>query len=115
MLGLSALSCRAKESRWSSDSRVGCFKGDATHVQRDCNASNKMCKQMSGRCNQSKSWSMSEPPILGKGKGKENQGKSKVLSRGIKSENKSAKGSCEGKMLKRDKLTMRTRRGFTRN
>ena len=40
---------------------------------------------------------MSEPSISGKGKGKENQGKSKGLSRGTKSENKSAKGSCEGK------------------
>ena len=36
-------------------------------------------------------------PIPGKGKGKETHGKSKGLSRGTKSENKSAKGSCEGK------------------
>ena len=40
---------------------------------------------------------MSEPSISGKGKGNENQGKSKGLSTGTKSENKSAKGSCEGK------------------
>ena len=39
---------------------------------------------------------MSEPSISGKGKGKENQGKSKGLSRGTKSENICAKGSCEG-------------------
>ena len=58
-----------------------------------------MGTQTSGKGNQSKSWSMSEPPILGKGKDKENQGKSKVLYRGNKSENRSAKGSCEGKML----------------
>ena len=39
---------------------------------------------------------MSEPSISGKGKGKENQGKSKGLSRGNKTENICAKGSCEG-------------------
>ena len=40
---------------------------------------------------------MSELSISGTGKGKENQGKSKGLSRATKSENKSAKVSCEGK------------------
>ena len=85
------------KGKWSSDSRVGCFNGEATHFQRDCNASKHVGKQTSGKGNQSKSWSMSEPSISGKGKGEENQGKSKGLSRGTKSENKSAKGSCEVK------------------
>ena len=85
------------KGKWSSDSRGGCSKGDAADFQRDCNASKHMGKQTWSNGNQSKSWSMSEPSISGTGKGEENQGKSKGLSRGTKSENKSAKVSCEGK------------------
>ena len=67
-----------------------------------------MCKQMSGKGDQSKSWSMSEPSISGKGKGKENQGETKGLSKGTKSENKSAKVSCEGKMLETGQVDKKT-------
>ena len=89
----SLLSAKGK----SSDPRSGCFKCDAAHFQRDCNASKNMCKQMSGAGNQNKSWSMSEPSSSGKGKSKENQGETKGLSKGTKSETKGAKGSCKGK------------------
>ena len=97
MLVLSALPCRAKESGHQIRT-VGVLRVMQHIFQRDCNASKNMCKQMSGKGNQSKSSSMSEPSISGKGKGKENQGKSKGQSTGTKSENKSAKGSCEGKL-----------------
>ena len=51
------------------------FEGDATHLQRDRNAIKNTGKQTVGKDNQSKSWSMSEPAILGKSK--ENQRESK--------------------------------------
>ena len=85
------------KGKWSSDPSGGCLNCVPTHFQRDCNARNNMCKQMFGKGNQNKAWSMSEPSISGKGKGEENQGKSKGLSKGTKSENKGAKGSCKGK------------------
>ena len=69
------------------------IKGDATHVQRDCNASKNMCKQMSGKGNQSKSWSMSEPSISGEGKGKENQGETKKCQRVMRKQNV-GNGTC---------------------
>ena len=69
------------------------FKGDATHLQRNRNAIKNTGKQTAGKGNQSKSWSMSEPSISGKGKSKENQRESE----GTKSENKGAKGSCKRK------------------
>ena len=56
---------------WSSDSRDGCFKGNAAHFDEDRNASKNMCKQMSGKGNQNKSWSMSELSSSGKGKNRE--------------------------------------------
>ena len=87
MLGLSALSCRIRA--------VGCFKSGGAHFQRNYNARKSTGKQSCGKGNQSKSWSMSEPSISGKGKSKENKEKSK----GTKSENKGAKGSCKGKTL----------------
>ena len=93
------ISLLSRKGKWSSDSRFGCFKGVATHFHRDCNASKHMGKQSYGKGKQSKSRSKSEPLISGKGKDKVNQGKTKGLSRGTKSENKSAKGLCEGKTL----------------
>ena len=83
--------------KWSSDLRDGCLKCGEAHFQRDCNASKNTGKQTSGKSNQSKPSSMSEPSISGKGKSKENQGKSKGLSKGTKSENNGAKGSCKSK------------------
>ena len=85
------------KGKWSSDPRGVCFKGDAAHFQRDCNASKHMGKHTWSKGNQSKSWSMSELSISGTGKGKENEGKSKGLSRATKSENTSAKVTCDGK------------------
>ena len=70
---------------------IGCFKDDAAHFQRGCSASKNMGKQTSGKGNQSKSWSTTSF-ISGKLKGQENHGQSKGLSRGTKSDNKSAKG-----------------------
>ena len=87
------------KGNWSSGPRDGCFKCGAAHFQRECNASKNTGKQSSGKGNQSKSWSMSEPSISGKGKRKENQGEAKVLSKGTKSENKGSKDaklSCKG-------------------
>ena len=46
------------KGKWSSVSRDGCFNGDATHFQRDCNASKDMGKRTSGKGNPSKSWSI---------------------------------------------------------
>ena len=79
----------------------------------DCNASNHTGKQTSGKGNQSKSWSVSEPSISGKGKGKEIQGKSKGLSRGART--KVPKAQAKAKRRKWNRLTLLTRRGFTRN
>ena len=73
MMGLSALSRLAKENGHQ-------------HFQRDCNASKNIGKQTFDKGNQSKSWSMSEPSISGKGQ-----------SKGTKSENKGVKGSCKSK------------------
>ena len=65
------------KGKWSSDSRGECFKGDTAHFQPNRNAIKNMVKQTSGKGNQSKSWSMSEPSISSKGKRKENQRESK--------------------------------------
>ena len=91
---LFALFCRAKKNGHRIRA-VSVFKGDATHLQRNRNAIKNTGKQTAGKGNQSKSWSMSEPSILGKGKSKENQRESE----GTESENKGAKGSCKGKAL----------------
>ena len=56
---------------WSSSPRDGFFKCGGAHFQRDCNASKNTGKQSSGKGNQSKSWSKSEPSITGKGKSKQ--------------------------------------------
>ena len=81
------------------------------YFQRNRNAINNMVMQMSGKGNQSKSWSMSEPSISGKGKSKQNQRESK----GTKIENKDAKGHAKVKSWNWDRLITRTDRGFTRN
>ena len=88
------------KGKWSSDSRGECFEVDAIHFQRIRNAIKNTGKQTSGKGNQSKSLSMSEPSISGKGKIKENQRESK----GTKSENKGAKGSCKGKALEKGQV-----------
>ena len=87
------------KGKGSSDSRGECSKGDTAQFQRIRNAIKNTGKQTSGKGNPSKSWSMSEPSISGKGKSKENQRESKGLSKGTKSENEGAKGPCEGKTL----------------
>ena len=84
------------KGKWSSDPRDGWFKGNAAHFQRDCNA-NKNMQAISGKGNQNKSWSTSETSSSGKGKSKENQGETKGLAEGTKSENNGAKGSSKGK------------------
>ena len=58
------------EGKGSSVPRVGCFKCDGSHFQRDCNASKNAGKQSSGKGNQGKSWSKSESSIKGRGKEK---------------------------------------------
>ena len=60
------------KGKGSSGPRDGCFKCEGAHFQRDCNASKNTGKQSSGKGNDSKSWSTSEPSITGKGKSKEN-------------------------------------------
>ena len=94
ILMLFALYCRA-EKNGHRIRAVSFFKGDATHLQGNRNAIKNTGKQTAGKGNQSKSWSMSEPSISGKGKSKENQRESE----GTKSENKGAKGACKGKTL----------------
>ena len=59
--------------KWSSDSRGECSKGDTAHFQRNRNAIKNTGKQTFGKGNQSKSWSMSEPSISGKGKQRESR------------------------------------------
>ena len=73
---VNSLSRLARE-KGSSSPRDGCFKCGVAQVQRDCNARKGTGKQTSGKGNQSRSWSTSEPPISVKGKSKENQGDSK--------------------------------------
>ena len=85
------------KGKWSSDPRERCLKGDAAHFQRGCNACKNTGKQTSGKGNQNKSWSLSEPSSSGKGKSQENQRESIGLSKGSKSENEGANGSCRGK------------------
>ena len=70
------------KGKGSSVPRDGSFKCGGAHFQRDCNASKNTGKQPSGKGNQSKSWSTSEPSISGKRKSKENNGKSKGQSKG---------------------------------
>ena len=94
ILMLLALFCRARENGHRIRA-VSVFKGDTAYFQRECKAIKNMGMQMSGNGNQSKSWSMSEPSISGKGESEKNQRDSK----GTKRENTGAKGSCNGKKL----------------
>ena len=94
ILMLFALFCRAKENGHRICA-VGVLGANTAHFQRNRNAIKITGKQTFGRGKQSKSWSMSEPSISGKGKSKENQRETK----GTKSENKGGKGSCKGKAL----------------
>ena len=73
MLELSTLFLSSGRGKWSSDSRGECFKVDTAHFQRNRNEIKNTGKQTSGKFKQSKSWSMSEPSISGKGKSTENQ------------------------------------------
>ena len=91
------------------------FEGDATHFQRDCNASKNTCKQMSGKGNQSKSWSMSEPSSQAKEKVKIIKGKPKDCPKEPRVRTKVSKAHAMAKCWKRDRLMLLTRRGFTRN
>ena len=47
---------------------LGVFTCDGAHFQRECNGNKNTGKQTSGKSNQSKSWSTSEPSISGKRK-----------------------------------------------
>ena len=84
-----------------SSPRDGCFMCGGAHFQRDCNARKGTGKQSYGKGKQSKSWSKSEPSFSGKGKCKENKGKSKGKakgkSKGTKSANQGATDSHKGK------------------
>ena len=93
---VSFLSCWAKENGHQIR-KMGVLSVMQHIFNETATASKHMGKQTSGKGEQSKSWSMSEPSISGKGKGKENPGKSRGLSRRTKSGNKRVKGSCEGK------------------
>ena len=88
------------EGKGSSVSRVGCFKCDGAQFQRDCNASQNAGTQSSGKGNQGKSWPKSESSITGRGKGHENNGKSKGKSNGTKGAIQVSKGPGNGKTLK---------------
>ena len=72
----------------SPSPRDGCVKCGGAHFQRDCNARKSTGKQSSGKGNQSKSWSKSEPSITDKGKSVKFKG------------TKGAKGSHNGKTSK---------------
>ena len=85
------------EGKGSSVSRVGCFKCDGAHFQRDCNASKNAGKQSSGKGNQGKSWSKSESSITGKGNGKETSGQPKGKSNGIQGAIQVSRGSSNVK------------------
>ena len=102
------------KGKWSADSRGECFEGDTAHFQRNRNAIKNTGKQTSGKGNQSKSWSTSEPSITGEGKSKENRRESKGLRKGTKSENKGARGSCKGKTLELGQVDNDDRSSFSR-
>ena len=88
------------DGKGSSVSRVGCCKCDGAQFQRDCNASKNKGTQSYGKGKHSKSWSKSESSITGRGKGKENNGESRVKSKGTEGATQVSKGSGNGKTLK---------------
>ena len=85
----------------SSDSRSGCFNGDATHFHRDCNA----CKHMNKR--RAKAIRASHGPCVNiQSQAKEKVKRTKENPKDCPEEprvrTKSAKGSCEGKPSETD-------------
>ena len=76
------------QGKWSSGPSVGCFKCGGAPFQRDGYASKNTGKQSSGKGNQSKLWSKSEPSMTGKGKCEEHGTKGAIQGSESSVENK---------------------------
>ena len=83
-----SLVCQRKRIIQSARWAFFFFKCGRAQFQRDCNARKGTSKQSCGKGKQSKSWSKTEPSFPGKGKSKENKGKSKGKAKETQSANR---------------------------